>query len=77
MKNGQHVIWHDEYGKSHDALVTCLHGNWGPENKPSINVVVVNLDEGQTDTYGQKLQRETSVVHKSNQGAHGRYWTEA
>lgn len=71
---GHHVTWYDEYGKPHDALVTNVHG---PGNTPSINVVVVNLDVGQTDSYGQKIQRETSVPHKVNQSAHGRYWLAA
>jgi hypothetical protein len=48
---------------------------FGPlESKPSINVVVVNNDENQTDTYGRKIERFTSVVHESNQYAHGNYW---
>jgi hypothetical protein len=68
---GDHVTWHDPYGKPHDALVTAV---WGQGETPSINVVVVNLEEGQTDTYGQKIARETSVVHKSQQAAHGRFW---
>lgn len=75
VKVGQHVKWHDPYGRPHDALVTAV---WGPpESNPSINVVIVNLDEGQTDTYGQKIQRETSVVHQTQQSAHGRFWSEA
>ena len=73
VKIGSHVIWHDPYGKPHNALVTAV---WGPaDSKPSINVVVLNDDEAQTDTYGRKLQRETSVVYEDSQSAHGRYWT--
>ncbi len=73
VKVGQHVIWHDPYGKPFEALVTAV---WGPaDQKPSINVVVVNLEDGQRDDYGQKIKRETSVVHEDNQSAHGRYWT--
>jgi hypothetical protein len=68
---GQHVKWVDPVGVPHDALVTNV---FGPGDTPSINVVVVNMEEGQTDTYGQKIARETSVVHQSNQSAHGRYW---
>lgn len=73
-KAGQHVVWRDEYGKPHDALITAVHGTG---ETPSINVVVVNLDDGQTDTYGQKIQRETSVPHRVNQSAHGRWWAVA
>ena len=72
VKIGDHVLWHDEFGRPHNALVTAV---WGPAgNKPSINVVVLNPDENQTDTYGRKIQRETSVVYADQQYAHGRYW---
>lgn len=69
---GGHVVWVDPMGVPHDALVTAIWG--GRDQNPSINVVVVNRDDGQTDSYGQKIQRETSVVHRVNQGAHGRFW---
>jgi hypothetical protein len=73
IKIGQHVIWHNPFGKPHDALITNIWGD--PDKFPSINVVVVNLEEGQSDSYGQKIQRETSVVYKNEQSAHGRFWT--
>jgi hypothetical protein len=66
-KVGQHVVYVDERGVARDALVTA---NWGS----SINVVVVETDENQTDSYGRKIARETSQVHRSNQQAPGRYW---
>jgi len=69
-KVGAHVKYVDECGVTHDALVTA---SWGT----SINVVLVNKDPNQTDSYGQKLVRETSQVHKSQQQAPGRYWIEA
>ncbi len=72
IRKGGHVIWVDPVGQPHDALVTAIWGD--PEGTPSSNVVVVNLEDGQTDSYGQKIQRETSVVHKANQSAHGRFW---
>jgi hypothetical protein len=68
---GEVVVWHDEHGLPHDALITNVHGEG---DTPSINVVVVNDDKAQTDTYGRKIQRETSVVHKVNQYANGRWW---
>lgn len=74
MKNvqiGDAVMWADEHGQAHAALVTNVHG---AGETPSINVVVVNPDGAQTDTYGRKIQRETSVVHRVNQFANGRYW---
>ena len=71
VSKGSYVVWYDPYGRAHDALVTNV---WGEGDTPSINVVVVNLEDGQTDQYGQKIQRETSVVHRSSQHAHGRFW---
>jgi hypothetical protein len=41
---------------------------------PSINLVYVTGDEAKTDPYGRQIERATSVVHKSGQSAHGRYW---
>lgn len=67
-KMGQAIKYVDEVGVEHDALVTAV---WSPT---CINLVVVDLQEGQTDSYGQKIKRETSQVHKSLQTAPGRYW---
>jgi hypothetical protein len=72
IKVGGSVIYVDPTGHDRSALVTAV---WGPpESNPSINVVVVNDDENQTDTYGRKIERFTSVVHQSNQYAHGNFW---
>lgn len=71
VRIGQHVKWVDPVGQPHDALVTNVFGSGAT---PSINVVVINEDEDQTDNYGRKVQRETSVVHREGQQAHGRYW---
>lgn len=72
VKIGDHVIWGDQYGKPHHALVTNV---WGPaDSKPSINVRVVDSDPNQEDSCGRKTRAETSVTHKSNQSAHGRWW---
>jgi hypothetical protein len=56
--------------------VTAIHGNgYGPENQPTINLVYVSTDEQKTDNYGRQIERRSSVVHKSNQGAPGYYWS--
>lgn len=68
---GGSVKYVDERGRVRDALVTAV---WGTTDTPSINLVIVELDENQTDTYGRKIQRETSQPHKSQQQAPGRYW---
>jgi hypothetical protein len=69
---GSVVTYVDSTGHDRPALVTNCFGPL--ESKPSINVVIVNDDENQTDTYGRKIERFTSVVHQSNQWAHGNYW---
>jgi hypothetical protein len=65
---GAAVKYVDEVGVEHDALVTAA---WSPT---CINLVLVDLTPGQEDSYGQKIKRETSQVHKSLQTAPGRYW---
>lgn len=65
---GTSCVYVDPRGRSYDALITAV---WGPQ---CINVVYVNDVEGQTDCYGQKLLRNTSVMHGSIQQAHGNYW---
>lgn len=69
---GSRVVYVDSLGRERPALVTNCFGPL--ESNPSINVVVVNNDENQTDTYGRKIERFTSVTHQSFQYAHGNYW---
>lgn len=70
VKVGQHVTYYDSQGRPRPAIVTA---KWGEVN-PSINVVVVALDPEQHDTYGNKIERYTSVPHREQQQAHGNYW---
>lgn len=58
----------DSRGRPYAALITEV---WGPQ---CVNVVYVNDVAGQSDSYGQKLQRASSVLHGSIQQAHGNYW---
>lgn len=71
MIEGQHVIYVDPTAVARQALVTAVHGTG---ETPSINVVLVDHDPNQRDSYGAKIKRETSVVHQSNQSARGNYW---
>jgi hypothetical protein len=75
MEIGNHVIYVDEFGSEHSALVTAIwQGAWP---KPSLNVVYVSGDKNATDQYGRQLaERATSVVHEDSQPAHGRKWRE-
>lgn len=67
-----HVIWVDAHGRQHDAIVTTI---WGKiEDVPCINLVVVSDDESKQDSYGRQIERQTSVVHRTRQAAHGWYY---
>lgn len=75
---GQVVVYVDEYGKAHNALVTIW---WGLDHLgepgltvPCCNVVYVSGDPKKDDTYGRQIERATSVVHRSSQPAHGSYY---
>ena len=65
---GSACWFYDTRGRRYDALITAV---WGPQ---CLNLVYVNDVEGQTDHYGQKLLRASSVMHGSKQQAHGYFW---
>lgn len=67
-KVGDACIFADPTGKEHNALITAV---WGPN---CVNVVYVNPDPNQSDTYGQKITRFTSVMRNTIQEAHGNFW---
>jgi hypothetical protein len=71
---GDAVEFVDPYGKSHNALVTSVFSVPGNLTRPSVNVVYIADDETMTDQYGRQIERKTSVVHESNQAAHGMFW---
>lgn len=75
LKVGGDVIYVDPYGVQHAALVTAV---WGavdnPENPPCINVVYVSSDDSKQDSYGRQMERQTSLVNKRYQPAHGNYY---
>jgi hypothetical protein len=65
---GTACVYTDPRGQRFNALITAV---WGPQ---CINLVYVNDVEGQTDSYGQKLLRATSLMHGSIVQAHGNFW---
>jgi len=71
MQIGDAVTYVDPVGRSRPALLTAVHG---ADETPSVNLVFVSDDETKGDPYGRQIERETSVVHQSHQGAHGNYW---
>lgn len=70
---GQMVNYVDTEGQRRMALVTAVHPGMSGQ-ADGINCVGVNKDENQTDSYGRKLERWTSVPHKTGQPAQGNYW---
>lgn len=71
-REGQAVTFVDTRGVPHPALVTA---DWsGGAEFGSLNLVYVNPDPDQNDSYGQKMVRQSSVVNERNQSAHGNYW---
>ena len=82
---GQTVVFVDEHGKRHDALLTAVHGEAMMVNdrlrdgekveyQPCVNLLFVTGDEAKRDPYGLQIERESSVVHRCDQSAHGMYW---
>ncbi len=77
VKVGETVLYVDAEARTHEALVTTIFDRGDGHTAPSINVVHVTEDESADDQYGRQIVRATSVVHKSQQAAHGMYWKEA
>lgn len=72
---GDPVTFVDEHGMERPALVTAIWGNEVfDDDPPSLNLVIVEKDQGATDQYGRQIRRETSVVHQKRQAAGGFYW---
>lgn len=69
---GGSVVYVDEVGVPHDALVTSVWGAKLGEN--AINVVFVSGAEDQRDQYGRQIVRATSVAADGPQAAHGRFY---
>lgn len=63
MKNapkvGDPVVVTDEYGKTHNGLVTAVHG---PQ---CINAVYLSDDEAKRDPYGRQVERLSSLQEKA------------
>ena len=65
-KVGEYVIYTDEVGQDHDALVTAVHGPF------CINCLYVSDSEDKRDQYGRQIERPSSVQKASDNTAHGR-----
>lgn len=83
-RNALATTWHCQY-PSRDAHMEAQRvskASWANQDPPvdiplmetCCNLVWVSTDVKRTDQYGQQLIRESSVVHKGSQPAHGNYW---
>lgn len=78
---GMPVRYWDEYRVEHAALLTAVHGLIheidGNVYIPCVNVVYVSEHEAKRDPYGRQLERESSVVHRTDmhiEGPPARCW---
>lgn len=81
------IWWHEvEHYKTPKEAIDAADGNLvdvQPDGtakvkrdlrEPGCNLVLVNPDPLKEDTYGRQIDRETSVVHLSNNPAKGNCW---
>lgn len=76
---GDVVKYVDELKVEHNALIVCVHraemGHPGAtDDYPAVNLVYVVSDKEKEDSWGRQIERDASVVHKTNQSAGGNYW---
>ena len=60
---GDSVVFIDSQRRRLAGLVQAIHGRFGPNNNPAINLIVVSPDASKTDTYGRQIEHFTSVGH--------------
>jgi len=84
LATGDAVIYHDEHGTAHNALLTVVWGSGvDKDNKvfyddtACVNLVFVSGDDSKQDGYGRQTERRSSVVHVSKTAVHGNYWRKA
>lgn len=83
------IIFVDAHGVRHSAFATAWWGRgtydgdvYGTKDdhgtssssEPGCNLVYISKSLTEKDSCGRQMKRETSVVHKSKQSAHGMYW---
>jgi len=71
---GDVIVYHDENGGAHNAIVTAYWGDPANDYIGCLNLVLVSPDEARTDCYGRQIERKTSISHKSTMHVHGFYW---
>ena len=67
-KNGDVIVYVDEHGKPHNALVT----NWWGDM--CCNLLFVVDDADKKDPYGNQIERRSSCSHRKVVQAPGNFW---
>lgn len=70
---GDAVVFCDDRGVDHSALVTAVHGP-GDADWVCINLLWVSGDGDRLDSYGRQVERASSIQRASVRCAHGNYW---
>ena len=87
-KIGEAVIFFDQFGIEHHALLTNVFGErritkfkeHGTETlieqvtNPCVNVLMVSPDTKREDSYGRQIERQTSCSHFSSSSAWGMFY---
>lgn len=73
---GDVVTYIDPTRRECNALVTAIFKNEFGDGKDGLNLVLVSKDTDKDDNYGRQLERQTSIVHLSNQPAKANCWKE-
>ena len=77
---GEHVIYFDEFGRPHDALLTAVHGERTEVDyegairkieEPCVNLLFLSPDKARKDTYGRQIERRSSCMHTTYNSAWG------
>jgi hypothetical protein len=66
---GANVIYVDERGNPHNALVTHWH------SQDCCNLLFISSDEMRCDNFGRQIERRSSCVHQKVMPAHGNYFS--
>lgn len=69
IRVGDAVVYHDESGEPHNALITAVHG------PTCVNLLFTSGDTTKTDNYGRQIERRSSCMSNKVYGTvHGNYW---
>jgi hypothetical protein len=78
LEIGSSIVFVDAKAQRHNALVTIVWNQVesyrSDAGEPGCNLVFISGDADRNDSCGRQMERQTSVVHKSKQPAHGMYW---